>query len=83
MMIQKKPNNIDSGKLLDIVERVENLTNDAKAIAEDIKQVFEEAKSAGYDPKYIKKCIALRAKGPDEVEEEDELMAMYRNALNI
>jgi len=74
---------IDSGALLHIVERIENLEADAKQVAEDIKQVYTEAKDAGYDPKYIKQCIKLRAKDPDELAEEDELLKMYRDALLI
>lgn len=74
---------IDPGQLLLLVERIENLEQDAKQIAEDIKQVYSEAKNAGYDPKYIKQCIKLRAKDPDEVEEQDELLKLYRQALGI
>lgn len=73
----------DAGRLLLLVERIENLEADAKQVAEDIKEVFNEAKTAGYDPKYIKQCIKLRSKDPDEVAEDDELLKMYRNALNI
>ena len=73
----------DAGRLLLLVERIENLEADAKQVAEDIKEVYSEAKNAGYDPKFIKQCIKLRAKDPDELAEDDELMKMYRNALNI
>lgn len=73
----------DAGRLLLLVERIENLEADAKQIAEDIKEIYAEAKSAGYDPKYIKQCIKLRAKDPDELAEDDELLEMYRKALNI
>ena len=74
---------IDPGQLLLLVERIENLEQDAQQIAEDIKEVYAQAKAAGYDPKYIKQCIKLRAKDPDELAEEDELMHMYRKMLNI
>lgn len=74
---------IDPGQLQLYVERIENLENDAKQVAEDIKEVYAQAKNQGYDPKYIKQCIKLRAKDPDQLEEEDELLAMYRKALNI
>lgn len=74
---------IDAGQLQLYVERIENLENDAKQITEDIKEVYSQAKAQGYDPKYIKQCIKLRAKDPDQLEEEDELLAMYRKALNI
>lgn len=74
---------LDAGTLQRYVERIENLEEDAKQIAEDIKEVYAQAKAEGYDPKYIKQCIKLRAKDPDELAEEDELLQMYREALGI
>lgn len=74
---------IEPGQLLRFVERIENLEQDLGQIQEDIKEVYSQAKIAGYDPKYIKKCIALRKKDPDEIYEEDELMKMYRDALGV
>ena len=47
-------------QLVSIVERIERLEEDAAQVAVDIKEIYSEAKSAGYDPKYIKKIIALR-----------------------
>ena len=44
---------------------------------------MSEAKSAGYDPKYIKKMVELRKMDPDELDEQDELTKMYRDALGI
>ena len=49
---------------------------------EIVKSTFI-VKMQGYDVKYIKKCIALRKKDKDEVEEEDELMKLYRSALGL
>ena len=69
--------------LLSIVQRIEKLNEDAAQIAADIKEIYKEALAQGYDPKYIKKCIALRKKDPDEIDEEDELMKMYREALGL
>lgn len=74
---------LDANQLIQIVERIERLEAEAKQVAEGIKEVYEEAKSAGYDPRYIKQCIKLRAKDPDELAEEDELLQMYREALGI
>ena len=74
---------MDNEQLKSIVERIERQMADAEAIAADIKEIYAEAKSAGYDPKYIKKCIALRKKSSEEIDEEDELMKMYRTALGI
>lgn len=69
--------------LLSLVERIEKLNADAESIAADIKEIYKEALAQGYDPKYIKKCIALRKKDKDEIDEEDELLAMYRSALGL
>ncbi len=69
--------------LLSLVERIEKLNADAGSIAADIKEIYKEATMQGFDAKYIKKCIALRKKDKDEIEEEDELMQMYRFALGL
>lgn len=73
----------DNAQLLSIVQRVEKLNEDQATIAADLKEVMSEAKSAGYDPKYIKKMVELRKMDPDELDEQDELMKMYRDALGI
>ena len=65
---------IDNAQLKSIVERIEKLNEDMASIAADVKEIYSEAKSAGYDPKYIKKCIELRKKDQDQIEEEDELL---------
>lgn len=69
--------------LLSLVERIEKLNADVEAINADIKEIYKEALAQGYDPKYIRKCIALRKKDQDEIDEEDELMKMYRDALGL
>lgn len=74
---------INASELISIIERIEKLDEEATGIAADIKEIYTEAKSTGYDPKYIKQMIKLRKKDPDEIYEQDELFAMYRKALNI
>lgn len=76
-------NGLSKELLLSLVERIEKLNADAEAIAADIKEIYKEALAQGYDPKYIRKCIALRKKDKDEIDEEDELLAMYRSALGL
>lgn len=75
--------NFDNAQLLSFVQRVEKLNEDSAAIAADLKEVMSAAKSAGYDPKYIKKMVELRKMDPDELDEQDELTKMYRDALGI
>ena len=74
---------IDNTQLISIIERIEKLNEESDAIAADIKEIYSEAKSAGYDPKYIKQMIALREKDPDELDEIDELTKMYRDAIGL
>jgi uncharacterized protein (UPF0335 family) len=49
--------------------------------AEDLKQIFSEAKSRGYDPAVMRKVIALRKRKPDEIAEEEAVMELYLHAL--
>lgn len=74
---------MDKEQLLSIIERIEKLNEDAAAVAADIKEIYNEAKSAGYDPKYIRQMIKLRKMDKDEVYENDELTQMYRKLLGI
>ena len=69
--------------LLSIVERIEKLNADVESINADIKEIYKEALAQGYDPKYIKKCVAFRKKDKDEIAEEDEVMKLYRSALGL
>lgn len=75
--------NFDNAQLLSIIQRIERLNEDAAQVAADIKEVMSEAKSAGYDPKFIKKMIELRKLDPDELDEQDELTKMYRDAIGL
>jgi len=74
---------IESQQLLTIIERVEKLNEETAQIAADIKEIYGEAKAAGYDPKYLRQMIRLRRLDPDELSESDELTKMYRKALGI
>lgn len=69
--------------LLSLIERIEKKNEEIAVLSADVKEIYHEATSQGFDPKYIKKCIALRKKDKDEIDEEDELLAMYRSALGI
>lgn len=69
--------------LRDIVERIERQEEEKKAIAEDIKVTYLEAKVAGFEPKVIRKIIALRKMDPADREELDALMSLYQHALGM
>ncbi len=84
-MARKKENHgaFDSNQLISIIERLENLHAQHDAINADMAEIYNESKSLGYDPKYIKKMIKLRAKDPDTLDQEAELMTMYCRACGI
>lgn len=74
---------LDGTHLLSYIQRIEKLNEDAAAIAADIKEIYSEAKSDGFDKKYIKELIKLRKLDPDELGEQDELLRMYREAAGL
>lgn len=74
---------IAADRLRSIIERVERLEEERKALAGDIKDIFSEAKSAGFDVKVIKQIIRLRKQEPAEVEEQETLLDIYRRALGM
>ena len=70
-------------QLNSFIERIERLEEEMANIRSDIREIFAEAKSIGYDPKIMK--VILRLKKLDEADrsELDELTETYRTALNI
>ena len=71
------------GELKSIVERVEKLNEDMAAIKADIKEVYKDAKGEGFDVKTLKDIIKMRKKDKDELAEVDELVKLYRSALDM
>lgn len=74
---------IAADRLRSIIERVERLEEERKALGDDIKDVFAEAKSAGFDVKVIRQVIRIRKQEPADVEEMETLMDLYRRALGM
>ena len=70
-------------RLQSIVSRIERLEEERKALAGDIKDIYAEAKSAGFDVKVLRQLIAIRRKEPAEVEEAETLLDVYRRALGM
>ena len=74
---------MDNEQLKNIIERIEKLNTETDAIRADIRELYHEAKAAGYDPKYIRQMIKLRKLDKDELDEQDELTQMYRTAIGL
>jgi uncharacterized protein (UPF0335 family) len=66
-----------------IVERIERLEEEKKAIADDIKDVYAEAKGNGYDTKALRKIIRLRKQDKNERAEEEAILETYMHALGM
>ena len=74
---------IAADRLRSIIERVERLEEERKALGSDIKDIFAEAKSAGFDVKVIRQIIRIRKQEPSDVEEQETLLDIYRRALGM
>lgn len=75
--------NISVDRLRSIIERIERLEEERKALASDIKDIYAEAKSAGFDVKVIRQLIRIRKQEPADVEEQETLLDVYRRALGM
>ena len=74
---------IAATQLKSIVERIERLEEEKKAIADDIKDVYAEAKANGFDTKILRAIIRLRKQDPAEREEQEAILDLYKAALGI
>lgn len=70
-------------ELRQFIERVERLNAEKADIADQIKEVFAEAKGRGYDTKVMRRVIALRRRDKDEVAEEESILELYLSALGM
>ena len=78
-----EPNTAEAKHLLAFIERIERLEEDKKQVAEDIKDVYAEAKGTGYDVKIIRKIVSIRKQDKDKRREEEEILELYMNALGM
>ncbi len=74
---------INSGHLLAFIERIERLEEEKKALADDIKDVYSEAKGNGFDIKIIRKIVSLRKQDRDKRREEEEILDLYLAAIGM
>jgi uncharacterized protein (UPF0335 family) len=65
------------------VERVERLEEEKKAIADDIRDVYAEAKAVGYDTKALRTIVRLRKQDADERKEYETVLETYMHALGM
>ncbi|MDC0864833.1 DUF2312 domain-containing protein [Rickettsiaceae bacterium] len=74
---------IETEKLRQIIGKIETIEQERMESADLLKDVFNEAKSMGFDVKIIKHVLKLRKKDKDALAEEDSLIDLYRGALGV
>jgi len=74
---------VAADQLRTIVERIERLEEEKREVAEQIKEVYAEAKGNGFDTKTLRKIVALRKKDPSERSEEEAMLDLYLHALGM
>ncbi len=78
-----KTGGIAADRLRSLVERIERLEEERKALGNDIKDIYAEAKSAGFDVKVLRQLIRIRKQEAADVEEQETLLDVYRRALGM
>jgi uncharacterized protein (UPF0335 family) len=74
---------IAGGQLKSLIERIERLEDEKRALGEDIKEVYAEAKGSGFEPKIMRQIIKIRKMDKDEHDEQESLLDVYKRALGM
>jgi len=74
---------VNAGHLRSFIERIERLEEERKALSDDIKDVYGEAKANGFDVKVMRKIVSLRKQDRDKRMEEETILDLYLSALGM
>lgn len=74
---------IAADRLRSLIERIERLEEEKQALAGDIREVFAEAKGAGFDTKIMRQVLKLRKMEKDDRQEQETLLDLYKQALGM
>jgi uncharacterized protein (UPF0335 family) len=74
---------VNASHLRAFLERIEKLEEEKRAIADDIKDVYAEAKGNGFDAKIIRKIVSMRRMDREKRREEEEILDLYLTALGM
>ena len=77
------PGGVAADQLRAFIERIERLEEEKQALADDIKDVYAEAKATGYDTKILKQVVKIRKQDTAERQEQEALLDLYLSALGI
>ena len=82
-MSDEEVSGVAAGQLRAFIERIERLEEEKKTIADDIKEVYGESKSMGYDNKILRKVISIRKLDQNERLEQEAVLDTYLAALGM
>jgi len=74
---------IAADRLKSFIERIERLEEEKRALGEDIKEVYAEAKGTGFEPKIMRQILKIRKMDKDEHDEQESLLDIYKRALGM
>lgn len=74
---------VTGAQLKSYIERVERLEEEKKALAEDIKEIYGEAKGMGFDAKAMRTLVRLRGMDGEKRREEEEILEVYKSAIGL
>ena len=74
---------IAADQLTSYIERIERLEEEKQALADDIKDVFAEAKGTGFDVKTMRQILKLRKLDKDDLQEQEHLLDLYKRAIGL
>ena len=76
------PVDVPGDQLRTIVERIEHIEQEISELNESKREIFQEAKSNGFDPKVLREIVRLRKQDQKEREEHESLLELYLKAIN-
>lgn len=82
-MADVPPTSVAADELRAFVERIERMEEEKKAIADDIKEIYAEAKGTGFDVKAIRTLVRLRAQDAQERQEMEAILELYMQAIGM
>lgn len=74
---------IHSDRLRTIIERIENLEEEKRALSDDIREIYSEAKLAGFDVKILRQLINLRKLDVNDRQEQEVMLDLYKRAMDM
>ena len=74
---------VSGERLIQLLERIERLEEEKAGLAEDIRDVYAEAKSAGYETKIMRQIVKLRKMDRQKRQEQEELLDLYKSAIGL